>query len=79
VTSEEEHQWRQHQHECANLRWHWDGAYQFGHDGTRYWARRADNGEVIGDPDLFTFREMIRLDYCHKPVTRAHDAPLRDI
>jgi hypothetical protein len=45
----------------------------------RYWARRADTSEVIADPDLFTFREMIRLDYCHKPVARAQDAPLQDI
>jgi hypothetical protein len=70
VTPEEEHQrWQRHD-ECANLRWHWDGAYEFGHDGTRYWARRADNDQIIGDPDLLTFREMIRLDYCHRPVPK---------
>jgi hypothetical protein len=56
--------------ECADLCWHWDGAYQFGHDGHQYWARRADNGEVIADPDLPTFRKMIRLNYHEHPVPR---------
>jgi hypothetical protein len=55
---------------CADLRWHWDGAYEFGHDGQQYWARRVDNGEVIGDPDLPAFRKMIRLNYHEHPVPR---------
>jgi len=66
----EEHEARQRQHECASLRWHWDGAYQFGHDGQRYWARRADNGATLSDPDLLAFREMVRMDYCRQPVPR---------
>lgn len=56
--------------ECADLRWHWDGAYEFGHDGRQYWARRADNGEVIGHSDLPTFRTMIRLNYREHAVPR---------
>jgi hypothetical protein len=55
---------------CADLRWHWDGAYEFGHDGQQYWARRVDNDEVIGDPDLPAFRKMIRLNYHEHPVPR---------
>jgi hypothetical protein len=54
----------------ADLRWHWDGAYQFGHDGQRYWARRSDNGLTISDPDPATFRELVRLDYIRQPVLR---------
>ena len=38
---------RQRAHECASLAVHWDGSYEFGHDGQSYWARRADSGEVI--------------------------------
>jgi hypothetical protein len=71
VTPHEEHEARQRASEVAELRWHWDGAYQFGHDGYRFWARRADNGNVISDPDLSTFRKMVRMDYCHHPVPRA--------
>ena len=67
----QEHEARQHASECADLRWHWDGAYEFGHDGQQYWARRADNGEIIGDPDLLAFRKMIRLNYHDHPVPRA--------
>ncbi len=65
---EQEAHWRAS--ECADLRWHWDGAYEFGHDGRQYWARRADNGEVIGHSDLPTFRTMIRLNYREHPVPR---------
>ena len=56
--------------ECADMRWHWDGAYEFGHDGWQYWAQRADNGEMIVDPDLLTFRNMVRLNYHEHPVPR---------
>jgi hypothetical protein len=58
--------------ECAlaDLRWHWDGAYLFGHDGARYWACRTDNGTMISEPNLAEFRKMIRLDYIHQPVPR---------
>ena len=70
MTPAQEYEIRQRASECADLRWHWDGAYEFGHDGRRYWARRVDNGEVIGDPDLPTFRMMIRLNYCEHPIPR---------
>jgi hypothetical protein len=61
---------RQRASEVAELHWHWDGAYQFGHDGYRFWARRTDNGDIISDPDLPVFRQMIRMDYCRHPVPR---------
>ena len=70
TTPVRERETHQRASECADLRWHWDGAYGFGHDGQQYWARRADNGEVIGDPDLPTFRKMIRLNYHEHPVPR---------
>lgn len=70
ATPTEEHEAHQRASECADLRWHWDGAYEFGHDGQQYWARRADNGEIIGNPDLLTFRKMIRLNYHEHPVPR---------
>ena len=70
MTPAEERGAYQRASECADLRWHWDGAYGFGHDGQQYWARRADNGEVIGHSDLLTFRTMIRLNYREHPVPR---------
>ena len=72
IAPTQEHEARQRASECADLRWHWDGAYEFGHDGQQYWARRAHNGEIIGDPDLLTFRKMIRLNYHQHPVPRDH-------
>ncbi|HUY50120.1 MAG TPA: hypothetical protein VMV92_31185 [Streptosporangiaceae bacterium] len=65
-----EYERRQRDHECAQMRWHWDGAYEFGHDGQRYWARRTDSGTVITEADLLAFREAVRLDYCRRPVPR---------
>jgi hypothetical protein len=70
MTPAQEREAHQRASEYADLRWHWDGAYAFGHDGQQYWARRADNGEIIGDPDLLTFRKMIRLNYREHPVPR---------
>ena len=70
MTPREEREARQRAFEVAELRWHWDGAYQFGHDGYRFWARRTDNGNVISDPDLPTFRQVIRMDYIRHPVPR---------
>ena len=71
MTPAQEREVHQRASECADLRWHWDGAYEFGHDGQQYWARRADNGEIIGDSDLLAFRKMIRLNYHEHPVPRA--------
>ena len=65
-----EHEARQRASECASLAVHWDGAYEFGHDGQRYWARRTDSGTVITEADLLAFREAVRLDYCRRPVPR---------
>jgi hypothetical protein len=70
MTPAEEHQARQRASACAHLRWHWDGSYEFGHDGQRYWARRADNGEVISRTGLGSFRDAVRLNYCEHPVPR---------
>jgi hypothetical protein len=58
------------EHALADMRWHWDGAYQFGHDGVRYWARRGDNGAAMSHPDLAAFRELVRRDYIRQPVAR---------
>ncbi len=68
MTPEQEHEARQRAFEVARLRWHWDGAYEFGWDGQQYWARRADNGASLSAPDLPTFTWMVRLDYCHCAV-----------
>jgi hypothetical protein len=57
--------------ELADLRYHWDGAYTFGHDDLHYWARRADNGELITDPDPSTFRRKVQADYRRCPVPRS--------
>ena len=70
MTSAQERELHRRALECADLRWHWDGAYEFGHNGQQYWARRADTGEIIGNPDLPTFRKMIRLNYHEHPVPR---------
>ncbi len=70
ATPEDEYLARQAAHECASLRWHWDGAYEFGWDGQRYWARRTDNGAVLSEADLLAFRELVRQDYCRQPVPR---------
>jgi hypothetical protein len=58
------------EHALADMRWHWDGAYRFSHDGVRYWACRADNGAVISHPDLAAFRDLLRRDYICQPVPR---------
>jgi hypothetical protein len=58
------------EHALADMRWHWDGAYRFGHDGVRYWACRADNGAAMGHQDLAAFRELIRRNYIRQPVSR---------
>jgi hypothetical protein len=49
---------------------------QFGHDGTAYWARRADTGNVLSDPDLAEFRQMVWMDYCHRPLPQGHNRGL---
>jgi hypothetical protein len=58
------------EHALADMRWHWDGAYRFGHDGVRYWACRSDSGAAVCNPDLATFRELVRRDYIRQPVPR---------
>ena len=73
--AERERRWAEHEErlrasECAALAVHWDGAYTFGHDGKAYVAPRSDSGATVSDPDLYEFRELVRLDYFHKPVPR---------
>jgi hypothetical protein len=65
----------QRERELAGLRYHWAGAYAFGYDHGRWWARRADTGAMLCHPDLDTFRRAIRLDYIRRPVPRAADDP----
>jgi hypothetical protein len=66
VTPEEERG-----HELAEMRWHWDRAYQFSWAGGEFRAIRTDNGGVITACEPGQFREAVRLDYINHPVRRA--------
>ena len=70
VTPWEEHEYRQIHSALATLRWHWDGAYQFGWDGTKCFARSADTGELVTAPTPDALAEAVRHDYCARPVPR---------
>jgi hypothetical protein len=52
------------------LRWHWDGAYDFGWDGARCFARRADTGELVSAPTPEALNGAVGRDYCVRPVPR---------
>ncbi len=71
MTPEEEHEHRQIQSALARLCLHWDGAYQFGWDGVKCFAVRADTGALVTAATPEELAEAVRLDYCAKAVPRA--------
>jgi hypothetical protein len=52
------------------LRWHWDRAYDFGWDGAKCVARRADTGELVTAPTPETLNGAVRPDHCARPVSQ---------
>ena len=52
------------------LRWHWDGACDFGWDGARCVARRAGTGDLVSAPTPEALDGAAGRDYCARPVPR---------
>ena len=55
--------------DIADLRWHWDEAYDITWDG-RFRARRLDDGRYLEAGTAEELGERIRLDYTERPVLR---------
>jgi len=75
VTPWEEHEYRKVHSALGDLRWHWDGAYDFGWDGVKCFAVRADTGELVTAPTPEALAEAVRHDYCARPVPRDLPGP----
>jgi hypothetical protein len=54
--------------DIADLRWHWDEAYDITWDG-RFRARRHDDGGLLEADTAQELSERIRHDYTERPVT----------
>jgi hypothetical protein len=55
--------------DIADLRWHWDEAYDITWDG-RFLARRLDDGGYLEADTAEELGKRIRLDYTERPVPR---------
>ena len=55
--------------DIADLRWHWDEAYDITWDG-RFLARRLDDGGYLEADTAEELGERIRRDYTERPVLR---------
>jgi hypothetical protein len=55
--------------DIADLRWHWDEAYDITWDG-RFRARRLDDGGILEADTAEELGEHIRRDYVERPVPR---------
>ena len=55
--------------DIADLRWHWDEAYDITWDG-RFLARRLDDGGYLEADTAEELGERIRRDYTERPVPR---------
>jgi hypothetical protein len=55
--------------DLADLRWHWDEAYDIGWDG-RFRARRRDDGTTLHAATAAELDTRIRRDYIARPVAR---------
>lgn len=56
--------------DLADLRWHWDGAYEIAWDG-RFRARRRDGLGTLDTSTALELREHILHDYLARPVPRS--------
>jgi hypothetical protein len=65
-----EQEYRRIQTALGVLRWHWDGAYQFGWDGAKSFAVRADTRELVTAPTPEGLAVAVRCDYRKRPVPR---------
>lgn len=52
------------------LRWHWDGAYDFRIEGSRWVAERADGLGVITADGPGELADAVQKDYIARPVPR---------
>lgn len=64
-----EYEARERAKELADLRWHWDEAYEIFWDG-RFRARRLDDGEVLEAETVADLRELIICNYTERRVQR---------
>jgi len=55
--------------QLADLRWHWDGAYEINWAGV-FRAVRRDNGLALQAGSADELRTLIRFDYTRRPVRR---------
>jgi hypothetical protein len=55
--------------DIADLRWHWDEAYDITWDG-RFRARRLDDGAPLDADTAEELDQRIRRDYVERPVLR---------
>ena len=55
--------------DIADLRWHWDEAYDITWDG-RFRARRLDDGATLDAGTAEELDRCIRRDYVERPVSR---------
>jgi hypothetical protein len=55
--------------DIADLRWHWDEAYDITWDG-RFRARRLDDGAILEADTAAELDQRIRRDYVERPVSR---------
>jgi hypothetical protein len=55
--------------DIADLRWHWDEAYDITWDG-RFRARRLDDGATLDADTAEELDQRIRRDYVERPVSR---------
>ena len=56
--------------DIADLRWHWDEAYDISWDG-RFRASRRDDGTTLHAGTAEELGKRIRSDYVARPVVRA--------
>ncbi len=60
---------RERAKEMADLRWHWDEAYEITWDG-KFRAKRLDDGEVLEAETVADLRELIICNYTERRVPR---------
>jgi len=65
----EEHLRRLRGRDLADLRLHWDEAYEFSWD-KRFRAARLDDGAVVEADNAAELWELLRIDHSERPVRR---------
>jgi hypothetical protein len=70
TTPDEDHDIRERGRALADLRHHWDDAYQIRYESGEFVAVRADNGAQIRCPTAGDLHDALLADYLVKPVHR---------